>query len=231
LFQEVPALGAPLIAARFPRAYCDANRGPGELDKAMFSGPLTVPVDAPGPRVAAGLGVIPRIVRDGAEIYRARLSPHEAETRLADFYWPYHAALSALADETARRFGLAIIVDCHSMPSTPSAPDIVLGDRYGASAPPALISWVQNAFTAAGFGVVRNTPYAGGYTTALYGRGGGGYCALQIEVNRSLYLEEENMARKPAFDAIRQRLNGVLAAMVAVSRAAIERCAPPLAAE
>ena len=203
LFAGVTALGAPLIAARFPRAYCDVNRAPGELDAGMFSGPLTLAVDTPGPRVLAGLGVIPRIVRDGAEIYRSKLLPADAQMRLSQLYRPYHAALMALVEETIARFGTAIVVDCHSMPSALAAPDIVLGDRYGASAPASLTGWAENAFARAGFSIVRNSPYAGGYTTALYGRGPAGCHALQIEINRSLYLEEDSIcARQPC---LRQR--------------------------
>src|SRR5579872_5862927 len=169
LFGAVTNLGAPLIAARFPRAYCDANRAPGELDAAMFTGPLAVEVDAPTPRVAAGLGMIPRIVRDGAEIYVRKLAPADADLRLRFLYRPYHAALAALAAETIAQFGVAIVVDCHSMPSALSVPDIVLGDRFGAAAPALLTGWAEDAFAQAGFSTTRNTPYAGGYTTMLYG--------------------------------------------------------------
>jgi N-formylglutamate amidohydrolase len=231
LFAGVPGLGAPLIAARFPRAYCDANRGPAELDPGMFSGPLRMAVDAPGPRVLAGLGVIPRIVRDGAEIYRGKLAPEDAQARLARLHRPYHAALMRLVEETLARFGVAIVVDCHSMPSALAVPDIVLGDRYGASAPPALSGWAENAFAAAGFSIVRNSPYAGGYTTVLYGRGNAGCHALQIEINRSLYLDEENMIRRPAFDAVKKKLMAALGRLTAMPLSTLARRIPPLAAE
>src|SRR6185437_12890053 len=135
-------------------------RAPGELDTAMFSGPLGISVDSPSPRVAAGLGVIPRIVRDGAEIYARKLEPADAAARLRLLYQPYHAALAGLVEETLCRFGLAIVVDCHSMPSALSVPDIVLGDRHGASAPSLLTGWAENAFAGAGFSMARNTPYA-----------------------------------------------------------------------
>ena len=230
LFAGVTALGAPLLAARFPRAYCDANRAPGELDVQMFSGPLMMAVDTPGPRVQAGLGVIPRIVRDGAEIYRGKLLPADAGARLAHLYRPYHAALMALVEETIARFGTAIVVDCHSMPSALAAPDIVLGDRYGASAPPALTAWTENAFADAGFSIVRNSPYAGGYTTALYGRGPAGCHALQIEINRSLYLDEETLQRRPCFDTVQKRLNEALAKLTTMPLSALGG-GTPLAAE
>ena len=119
---------------------------------ACFPVPWNVPVDTPSPRVLAGLGVIPRIVRDGAEIYRAKLAPAEAQARgWKQLYRPYHAALMALVEETLARFGVAIVIDCHSMPSALSVPDIVLGDRYGASAPPAVTGWAENAFADCGF--------------------------------------------------------------------------------
>jgi N-formylglutamate amidohydrolase len=210
LFAGVTGLGAPLITARFPRAYCDANRGPSELDPGMFSGPLAVAADTPSPRVLAGLGAIPRIVRDGAEIYRGKLTPEDAEARLTQLHRPYHEALRALVDETLARFGVAVVVDCHSMPSALAVPDIVLGDRYGASAPPQLSAWAENAFAGAGFSLVRNSPYAGGYTTSLYGRGGAGCHALQIEINRSLYLEEDTMTRRPCFETLKKKLMDAL---------------------
>src|ERR1700744_2714952 len=117
LFAGVVKLGAPLLAAQFPRAFLDVNRNSRELDAAMFDAPLTVPVDAPSPRVTAGLGVIPRIVRDGAEIYRGKLATGEADARIKELYQPYHRALAALIDETRARFGVAVLIDCHSMPS------------------------------------------------------------------------------------------------------------------
>jgi N-formylglutamate deformylase len=134
IFAKVVDLGAPLLAARFPRAFLDANRGPAELDHSMFNGKLPFAVDSQSPRVTAGLGVIPRVVRDGAEIYREKLSPAEAETRLARLYRPYHDALAELIAETRAQFGFALLSDCHSMPSAAAAPGIIVGDRYGVSA-------------------------------------------------------------------------------------------------
>jgi N-formylglutamate deformylase len=231
LFAGVTGLGAPLIAARFPRAYCDANRGPAELDPGMFSGPLNLPVDTPSPRVLAGLGVIPRIVRDGAEIYRGKLLPEDAEARLQFLHRPYHAALMTLVEETLTNFGAAIVVDCHSMPSALAVPDVVLGDRYGASAPASLTAWAENAFAQAGFSVVRNSPYAGGFTTSLYGRGQTGCYALQIEINRSLYLDEDNVARKPSFEAMQKKLGEALKRLTALPLSSLRRGNLPLAAE
>lgn len=216
LFAEAVALGAPLLAAEFPRVFLDVNRGAGEIDAAMFAGALDVVVDAPSPRVAAGLGVIPRIVRDGAEIYRGKLKPADAALRLEKLYRPYHRALSGLVEETLARFGVAVVVDCHSMPSALGATSIVLGDRYGASAAPALSRLAETAFTREGLSVVRNTPYAGGHTTSLYGRAAQGCHALQIEVNRGLYLEEEKIVRKEGFETLKLKLTAALTRLMRV---------------
>ena len=216
LFAGALRLGAPLLAAQFPRAFLDVNRSQRELDAGMFDGTLEVPVDAPTPRVAAGLGVIPRIVRDGAEIYRGKLDGAEAAARLTQLYQPYHQALAALLEETRACFGVAVLIDCHSMPSALAVPDIVLGDRYGASAAPALTARAEAAFTREGFSVARNTPYAGGHTTALYGNKAQGCHALQIEINRALYLDEERIAKKASFESVKGRLTRAIAHLTAL---------------
>ncbi len=218
LFAEVTGLGAPLLAAEFPRVFLDVNRGMGELDAGMFEGRLDVGVDAaPSARVAAGLGVIPRIVRDGAEIYRGRLQPVEAQERLEKLHRPWHAALATMVEETRARFGVAVVVDCHSMPSGLGAPDIVLGDRYGAAASPLLSRLAEEAFAREGLSVARNAPYAGGHTTALYGRPNEGVHGLQIEINRRLYLDEEQIMKKPGFETLRLKILAALTRLTAIS--------------
>lgn len=219
LFAGAVELGAPMIAARFPRAYLDANRAPGELDPAMFAKTLTVPVDPLGTRVNAGLGVIPRIVRDGAEIYRAKLPAHEAEERLSRLYRPYHAALAAMLEETRARFGCAVLIDCHSMPSAAAIPDAVLGDRYGMAASHALMRRAEHDFERHGFTVARNTPYAGGYSTHIYGRPMLGHHALQIEINRALYLDEERIEPNARFADIAHRIGAALRDLTAIEPA------------
>ena len=216
LFAGVVGLGAPLLAAQFPRAYLDVNRSSAELDTAMFDAPLGLPVDAPSPRVAAGLGVIPRIVRDGAEIYRGKLGAREADWRIKQLYQPYHRALADLMEEIHGRFGLAVLIDCHSMPSALSVPDVVLGDRYGASAAPVLTARAEAAFSREGFSVARNTPYAGGHSTVVHGKVASGFHALQVEVNRALYLDEEKIVKKPVFEAVRERVTRALKTLVAM---------------
>ena len=216
LFSSSAELGAPMIAARFPRAFLDVNRAPGELDAAMFDGALPMAVETPGVRVNSGLGVIPRVVRDGAEIYRGKLAPDEAQQRIARLYRPYHARLSAMIEETRARFGIAILIDCHSMPSAAAIPDVVLGDRYGMSASHALMRRAEMAFERQGFGTARNTPYAGGYSTHLYGRPMLGVHALQIEINRALYLDEEHIERTSRFDGIAMRIANALRELTAI---------------
>jgi N-formylglutamate amidohydrolase len=168
-------------------------------------------------------------VRDGAEIYRRKLDPADAKARLDFLYRPYHAALSELVAETIARFGVAVVVDCHSMPSALSVPDIVLGDRFGASAPAALTAHAEQALTDAGFTLARNAPYAGGYTTTLYGRGVAGSHALQIEINRMLYLNESTIARRANFDAVQARLTRALTQLVRADLSGLGRI--PQAAE
>jgi N-formylglutamate deformylase len=205
LFESVTELGAPLICARFPRAFVDANRAPGELDPQMFDAPLSV-VGPRSPRVAAGLGVIPRVVRDGLEIYGARLPAGEAAFRLEHFYRPYHTALADLVAETHAEFGVAVVIDCHSMPPPAKAHDIVLGDCYGEAAAPELIGQTQKILSGLGFSVARNAPYAGGYTTHLYGRPHEHVHAIQVEVSRALYLDETRMEKSAGFISCRDRL-------------------------
>jgi N-formylglutamate deformylase len=234
LFEAANACGAPMIAARFPRAYLDVNRSPAEIDTEMFDGALGVAIDPASPRVNAGLGVIPRVVRDGAEIYRHKLPAREAEERLAYFYRPYHAALAILVKETLARFGAAVVVDCHSMPSAAAVPDVVLGDRYGMSATPLLVRQAERAFEAQGFACVRNVPYAGGYTTLLHGRPARGVHALQIEINRSLYLNEERIERGPRFSQIQTQIGAAARALCAIDIAFLKpsgRREAPWAAE
>jgi len=219
IFASALDLGAPLIAARFPRVLVDANRAPTELDPSMFDGALTIPVDPGSPRVNAGLGVIPRIVRHGLEIYDDKVSAEAAEERLEQFHRPYHAALGRLVRETHAAFGVALLIDCHSMPSGAAGPDVILGDRHGLSSAAYVTLAARRAFEEQGFSVARNVPYAGGYTTQLYGRPAQGTHSLQIEINRALYLDEEAIAPTPAFGSVRSRIAASLERLIALCAA------------
>jgi N-formylglutamate amidohydrolase len=231
LFAPVVENGAPLLLAHFPRAYLDANRAPAELDVSMFEGNLPFAVDRASPRVHAGLGIIPRVVREGVEIYRERLSAREAEERIAQFYRPYHAALESLVAQTRARFGLAIVVDCHSMPSAASAPDVVLGDRLGQAAAPQITYAAECAFAAQGFRVARNTPYAGGHTVQLHGRPTCAAHALQIEINRALYLDEERIERSANFAEFARRIAAAVRDLIALTMPEADSQASRIAAE
>jgi N-formylglutamate amidohydrolase len=225
LFEAVTAYGAPLLRARFPRAYVDTNREAYELDPAMFETPLPAFVNTDSPRVVAGLGTIARVVATGAEIYRRKLSFAEAERRIEGIYRPYHTALSRLIEATEQRFGCCLIVDCHSMPSIggptdadngTSRVDAVLGDCFGTSCAPFVTDAADEAFSGLGYRVVRNTPYAGGYTTRHYGVPSRGRHTLQIEVNRRLYMNETTHEKLPGYDRLKQHLTVLIAAITAL---------------
>lgn len=216
LFACAPSAGAPLLAATAPRAYLDLNRGPSELDPALIEGVRPHGLNA---RVAAGLGVVPRVVAEGIAIYAGKLGAAEALNRIDRFHTPYHAALQRLMEAARARFGVAVLFDCHSMPSDAlrvalptrgRRPDIVLGDRYGAAAAPWVMDQTQAAFEAAGFAVARNTPFAGGYITQRYGRPARGMHAVQIEIDRALYLDEVRVEPGPGFEAVRDALAGIV---------------------
>jgi N-formylglutamate amidohydrolase len=209
LFGEAPALGAPLLLAHFPRAYLDVNREPFELDPRMFDGRLPPYANTRSLRVAGGLGTIPKIVGDGHDIYARRIPVGEGLHRIESIYRPYHAALRGLVQDACRRFGEAVLIDCHSMPSASlgpdltTRPDIVLGDRYGASAAPQLVDAAEDIFARLGFTVARNRPYAGGFITEHYGQPAAGVHALQIEINRALYMDEAAIAANAGFERLK----------------------------
>jgi len=208
LFGAAAHHGAPLIAARFPRAYLDVNREPYELDPELIAGPLPSFANTRSTRVAGGLGTIARIVADGEEIYRERVAVADVIARIDHLYKPFHAALADLVEATRATFGYAVLVDCHSMPSTSTnqsgshRPDFVIGDRFGASCDARVSQCLRDALVGLGFRVQLNRPYAGGFITEHYGRPHQRVHAVQIEMNRGLYLDEANLAKLAVFDAV-----------------------------
>ncbi|MDB5643695.1 MAG: N-formylglutamate amidohydrolase [Hyphomicrobiales bacterium] len=222
LFAPAVALGAPMLRAHFPRAYLDANREPYELDPRMFDGKLPAFANTRSLRVAGGLGTIARVVGESQDIYARRMPVEEALRRIEGLYKPFHSALRGLMRRAAGRFGLAVLIDCHSMPSWTSASakpermgaDIILGDRYGTSCHPALIDVAEKHLRMLGYHVQRNKPYAGGFITEHYGSPGAGFHALQIEINRGLYMEEETLARRPAFAQVSMDLRDVVESLM-----------------
>ncbi|MFV3127757.1 N-formylglutamate amidohydrolase [Niveispirillum sp. KHB5.9] len=229
IFRPAVDLGVPLLEALFPRAYLDPNREPFEFDPGMFEGALPSYVNSRSPRVAAGLGTIPRIVASGEEIYRQRLRFAEAVERVDRCYYPYHAALRSLIDQTRAAFGFCILVDCHSMPSIDLPPeaaasgamDMVLGDCFGSACDAALTRVAEETLNDLGYVVGRNAPYAGGYTTRHYGRPGDGVHALQIELNRSLYMDEVALARRPYLDTLALHMRQLVSRLAAVPAQAL----------
>ncbi|MGD9536586.1 MAG: N-formylglutamate amidohydrolase [Alphaproteobacteria bacterium] len=226
IFAGAPAeIGVPLLAALFPRAYLDPNREPYELDPGMFRDALPGHVRSRTDRVRAGFGTVARVVSSGTEIYRERLYYAEAEARIATLYEPYHHALQRLVEATVARFGGAILIDCHSMPSIggPSDTDagqtrhdIVLGDRHGASCAPRLADAAEAALARLGFNVARNDPYAGAHTLKRYGQPKRHVHALQIEINRALYVDEATLAKLPGFDELGRKMMRFLHTMAAL---------------
>lgn len=220
LFAGAARIGAPMLKALFPRAYLDVNREPYELDPRMFDGRLPAFVNSRSIRVAGGLGTIARVVGEAQEIYAARIPVEEALRRIEGLYRPYHRALHALVDRARRAHGVAVLVDCHSMPSTASGdpsrpdaerrPDVILGDRYGASCDGRLMSVVESALRRRGYRVERNKPYAGGYITEYFGALSRQCDALQIEINRALYMDERTLERTAGFDGIAADMTSVL---------------------
>ena len=190
------ALGAPLLKACFPRAFLDVNREPYELDACLFDEPLPEFANPHTPRVAGGLGTIARIVADGENIYRDKLTLDDAMARVEVLYKPFHGALRDLLDTRLANFGTCVLIDCHSMPSASmltsgnTRPDIVLGDRFGASCDGTLPALITSYMENLGYSVQANRPYAGGFITEHYGRPANGCHAIQIEINRGLYVNE-----------------------------------------
>lgn len=229
LFQRAPHLGAPLIRAHFPRAYLDVNREPWELDPTMFVEPLSERFNTTSPRVAAGLGTLARVVAENKPIYKERLTLDDARMRIEGIYQPYHATMQRLLTEAYGAFGVAVLIDCHSMPRLSRSgdrlgPDVVLGDRYGTTCAPILADLAEMVFAGAGLRVARNRPYAGGFCTRTYGRPQHGVHALQIELSRHLYMNEVTLEKNAGFGAMRQLVDRLVATLVGLDFAML---APP----
>lgn len=232
LLDGVPTLGAPLLAAAAPRAWLDLNRAADELDPALIEGTRLA---AHNPRVASGLGVIPRVVAAGRAIYRGKITRAEAEARIDGHWRPYHDCLRALMESARAEFGGAILIDVHSMPHEAMdciagtglrRPEIVLGDRFGTAAGADVIERVESAFHRAGFRTVRNTPFAGAYIAQTYGQPSRGHHAIQVEIDRALYMNEREIRPNGNFMSFRRQLHAVLAEITGIGRHEM-----PLAAE
>jgi N-formylglutamate amidohydrolase len=208
LFGAAVSLGAPMLAANFPRAYLDVNREPWELDPRMFTEPVPSFANIRSARVAGGLGTVPKLVGEGLDIYPGRLPLAEALGRIDAVYRPYHDALKRLLTRTHAAFGYAVLVDCHSMPASIRIgesgvrPDFIVGDRFGVSASPGLTDSAIGILHSMGYTVAHNKPYAGGFITEHYGRPGRNLHAIQIEINRGLYMNERTLHKSSGFSAL-----------------------------
>ncbi|SFE33555.1 N-formylglutamate amidohydrolase [Roseivivax sediminis] len=231
LFDCAPQFGAAFLKAGAPRAFVDLNRASDELDPALIDG---VRRAGHNPRVASGLGVVPRVVANGRAIYRGKLPLEEADRRIRDYWRPYHRALQRCLDEAHADFGESLLIDCHSMPHEAvdgvarggaRRPDIVIGDRFGASAASHMVDRVEGAFIAAGFSVSRNTPFAGAFITQHYGRPARRQHAVQIEIDRAIYMDEVRIRPNANFHAFRKLLRGIIADIAAIGSAEPDRVA------
>jgi N-formylglutamate amidohydrolase len=222
LIEDLVDDGFPVARVHFPRSYIDVNREPYELDPRMFTGRLPSFANTRSMRVAGGLGTIPRVVGDGQEIYRERISIEDALHRIETLYKPYHRALRRLINQAHQSFGAAIVVDCHSMPSVgvsrdePKRPDIVVGDRYGTSCAPLIAAVVEETMVARGYSVGRNKPYAGGFITEHYGNPASGLHAVQVELNRAIYMDERQRLRSERFSGVAEDLARLACALAQV---------------
>jgi N-formylglutamate amidohydrolase len=223
LFLSCVDHGAPMLRALVPRSYIDLNREPYELDPRMFSGELPGYANTGSPRVAGGLGTIPRIVSEGEDIYRGRLDFAEARKRIEQIYIPYHRTLSALTNAVLSKAGEVLLVDCHSMPASATAHvappgagmiDVVLGDRFGASCAEDISAFIEESLQRHGLKVLRNKPYAGGFITQNHGAPHRGQHALQIEINRGLYMNEASLEKTPDFGRVRAVLEDMVKALL-----------------
>ena len=233
LIRAAPDAGAPVLLGAVPRAYVDYNRAATELDPALIA---DIPKGSVNARVLSGLGVIPRVVAGGRAIYSGKLRRAEAEQRLARYWHPYHAQLSAMMERQRARFGRAILFDMHSMPHDAIGggyagrrPEIVLGDRFGAACNPAISARVAEIFTAAGLRVARNAPFAGAYIVQRYGMPSMGQHVVQIEIDRALYMDERTVTPSRDFAAFQALMDNVVRTLAEIGRDL--RSQSPMAAE
>ena len=211
LIDGIEKYGAPKIVANAPRAFIDLNRSTDELDPALISG---IKNNIRNPRISSGLGVIPRVVSHGKEIYRGKLSLEQAQSRI-EYYWkPYHKDLSTLLKRAQSIYGQSLLIDMHSMPheavstqsSFISAPEIVVGDRFGMSSDPEFTNLIVSILKQHGFRVAKNTPFAGAFITKHHGKIKERTHAIQLEIDRSLYMDEERILPNSGFEKLKSKL-------------------------
>ncbi len=216
IFDSAPFFGSFLIESQIPRTILDLNRSKSDLDPRIIDNYNTKNMNS---RVASGLGVIPRLVGNGKNIYKNKLSLAEVEYRINEFYEPYHHRLEWLLSKLKLDFGRALLLDCHSMPSEALThkknnydriPEVILGDRFGMSCDSKIIDFLEAAFSEEGFNVSRNIPFSGGYITQVYGQPSKNIHAVQIEIRRSLYMDEKYIEKKSNFNSFCESMKNVI---------------------
>lgn len=222
LFADAPSCGVALLAAQFPRAYIDLNRAPYELEQALFADKLPDHIDTRSLRAAAGLGTVPRLVAENTPIYKSKLSFAEAEARIEGIYKPFHNVLRRHLDELNAHHGYSVLLDAHSMPSQATKlsglgdRDFILGNRHGRACHRDVTHMIETFLTSRGWRVGLNKPYAGGYITEQYGVPARGAHALQIEINRGIYMDEATHEKHDGFDRLRQDMRDLMAYLIAI---------------
>lgn len=205
--------GATVLAAEFPRSYIDVNRAEDDIDPALLAEPWPGPLQ-PSARTLLGLGLVRRLCKSSVPVYRGPLPVAEVKRRIHECYRPYHAALEKIIAQRMRQFGECYLIDAHSMPDKGSdnqsarRPDFVLGDRNGESADPSFTGRVCTMLREMGYSVALNDPYKGVEIVRRYGQPHKGQHALQLEINRRLYMNEQTLEKTAGF----AKLQTVLAA-------------------
>jgi N-formylglutamate deformylase len=231
LWQAAPSLGATLIEARFPRAYIDVNRSLADVDTALLADAWPGPV-SPSRKTEQGIGLVWRLARDGMPMYARKLTSAELRARIDRYWRPYHLALDEALDARHRRFGAVWHVNCHSMPAVGDAladdpgrerADFVLGDRDGTTCEPALTALVADTARVLGYSVAINDPYKGVEIVRRHGRPAENRHSLQIEVKRTLYMDEETLVPAEGYERLQRDLTQLARVLADYVRA---RCRP-----
>lgn len=226
LFGAGPEKGAILIEAHFPRVYIDPNRASTDIDPDLLIETWPEPLN-PTEKSRLGLGLIRRLAVPGVPVHGKRLTVAEVRSRIDRFYGPYHQAVGGAYDELHRRFGKVWHINCHSMKSVGNAmatdvgarrPDFVLGDRDGKTCDPKFMTLVRDVLASMGYSVAINNPYKGLELIMRYSDPGAGRHALQIEINRALYMDQERIVRSPGFEKLKGNLSSLIDAVVDFAR-------------
>jgi N-formylglutamate amidohydrolase len=227
LWGGAAALGAPLLAALFPRTYLDPNRHAGDIDPDLIEGEWRGEIVASG-KARLGKSLVWRTLEDGRPIYARKLTAEEVRLRIERYHAPYHAALRTLLDDAHRRFGEVWHINCHSMRAVAgkqsddgegrARADIVLGDRDGTTCDPGFTEFVRATLAGMGFDVRVNDPYKGVELVRAYSNPRAGRHSLQIELNKRLYMDEATLEKSPGFGELQRNLQQLLEALAAWAR-------------